>query len=314
MWVPPESFWRFVTMDACVCVVENKRTNETGYVAALQTKYDCGEMYGLALAKDILRRHKHIEKVELKIEERPWERYQCSDGSEHSHLFVKAKDPMKLTAHLNVYRDDSKTTIVSGVKEICIMKTTQSGFAGFSELAPHTLMLLLWRPERVCVCLCLPLTDWVCIGVASVDVCGGVCAQSWTSTRRWSPWVDQAPRAPIVSCARSWRPTGPGRTLISLEVRTGLSWMKSDCCTHAPTACGAVGVWLFRTDENGVGTKPSNLKALNKQVLTTLLESWGGPAKEGVYSRSVQETAFNTGQEIVDKFPIEKVGSQDARL
>ena len=68
----------------------------TCYVNALNAEYDSSEQYGLALARDILDRHSHIQVVNLFIEERPWTRVVTSSGEEHNHVFMKPKDPHKV--------------------------------------------------------------------------------------------------------------------------------------------------------------------------------------------------------------------------
>lgn len=101
----------------------------TCYIAALNTDYDSGEAYGVALGRDILGRHAHISCVQLEVEERPWERVRIA-GKEHNHAFIQSRDPHKITCNLRVPRNGS-VEVTSGVREISLMKTTQSAFEGY---------------------------------------------------------------------------------------------------------------------------------------------------------------------------------------
>jgi urate oxidase len=103
----------------------------TCYANALLNEFDCVEDYGLALGRDILKRHKHIDAVRLELEERLWERVTVSDGGAHNHAFFAHRDPIKRTASIAMSRNAFSVT--AGVADIKLMKTTQSGFKGFIE-------------------------------------------------------------------------------------------------------------------------------------------------------------------------------------
>ena len=51
-------------------ILPTETQKNTCYALALTTKFTCSEEYGKALAADILKRHKHIEVVNLQIQER----------------------------------------------------------------------------------------------------------------------------------------------------------------------------------------------------------------------------------------------------
>eukprot|EP00051_Salpingoeca_urceolata_P010649 m.130601 g.130601 ORF g.130601 m.130601 type:complete len:302 (+) comp16795_c0_seq4:192-1097(+) len=109
-------------------ILPTETQKNTCYALAALTEYDCPETYALALGADILRRHGHFDSVTLDVEQRKWERIVVG-GKGHNHAFYAPKDAIKGTCHVVVTRSTSSVT--SGVKDVKIMKTTQSGFKGF---------------------------------------------------------------------------------------------------------------------------------------------------------------------------------------
>jgi urate oxidase len=102
---------------------------------ALKTEFDCAEDYAVALGQDMLARHKHIHVVNIDISERIWERIRV-DGKPHSHCFMSAKDPIKRSCSVRVTRTASPV-VTSGLFDVKLMKTTQSGFAGYIEVCVY---------------------------------------------------------------------------------------------------------------------------------------------------------------------------------
>mmetsp|Transcript_34018 Transcript_34018/g.78590 ORF Transcript_34018/g.78590 Transcript_34018/m.78590 type:complete len:314 (+) Transcript_34018:101-1042(+) len=198
-------------------ILPTETQKNTCYVNALNTEYDSSEQYGLALARDILDRHSHIQVVNLAIEERPWTRVTTSSGAEHNHVFMKPKDPHKITSKMRVPRS-GHAHIVSGVDDLCLMKTTQSGFSGFIVDEYTTLQPVggpgSANPDRI---MCTELS-------ANWEYCSGV--------------------------------------------------MPSD-----------------------------GFKVTNAAILQTLLDVWGGDPQQGIYSKSVQQTAYRIATAILDNFP-----------
>eukprot|EP00052_Salpingoeca_macrocollata_P001317 m.24935 g.24935 ORF g.24935 m.24935 type:complete len:301 (-) comp11284_c0_seq1:316-1218(-) len=111
-------------------IVPTETQKNTCYALALQTDFDCAEDYGIALGNDMLARHKHIDRVKLEIAEKKWDRVKVF-GSEHNHSFQCAKDATKNTCFVEVTRHGA--TVSSGVCDVNLMKTTQSGFKGFIQ-------------------------------------------------------------------------------------------------------------------------------------------------------------------------------------
>jgi len=198
-------------------ILPTETQKNTCYVNALNAEYDSSEQYGLALAHDILDRHSHIQVVNLAIEERPWTRVTTSSGAEHNHVFMKPIDPHKITANLRVPRS-GHAHIMSGLDDLCLMKTTQSGFSGF-----------------------------------------------------------------IVDEYTTLQPVGgPGSANPDRVMCTELS-----------------ANWEYKD-----GIMPAEgFKVTNAAVKQLLLDVWGGDPVTGIYSKSVQQTAYRICTAILDTFP-----------
>lgn len=110
-------------------IVPTETQKNTCYALAMKTQFDSIEDYGLALGRDMLERHAHINCVNLHITERIWERATVG-GRAHSHVFVSSPSPIRRLCRLKVPRG-AAAQVTSGVSDIKVMKTTQSGFMGY---------------------------------------------------------------------------------------------------------------------------------------------------------------------------------------
>lgn len=111
-------------------IVPTETQKNTCYALALQSEFDCPEDYALALGRDMLKRHSHIELVRIDVEERVWERI-VVDGQEHTHAFQSPVGPRRNTCAAVMSR--TRETVTSGVRDLKLMKTTNSGFKGYIE-------------------------------------------------------------------------------------------------------------------------------------------------------------------------------------
>lgn len=112
-------------------ILPTETQKNTCYAIALKASFSCLEEYGLALATDLLQRHRHLTSVSLDMVERVWEPVVIG-GKAHNHVFSSAADPVKRTCALVMRRGlEAAPCVRSGVRDIKLMKTTQSGFAGF---------------------------------------------------------------------------------------------------------------------------------------------------------------------------------------
>lgn len=85
------------------------------------------EEYGLALARHFVRDVEPVEGARIEVEEFAWERATI-DGAEHDHTWVRRGQETR-TAAITV--DASGEHVIGGFKDLVILKSTGSEFAGF---------------------------------------------------------------------------------------------------------------------------------------------------------------------------------------
>ena len=85
------------------------------------------EPFGIKLAQGMLQRYGHVSEVRIDLVETPWHRLHVND-SDHPHSFVQSQACTPL-AEVIATRD--RQTVRSGFRDLALMKTTGSGFAGF---------------------------------------------------------------------------------------------------------------------------------------------------------------------------------------
>lgn len=104
------------------------------------------EPFALAIARCFLDRYPQVSEAQVEVDETVWSRLRI-DGRPHDHSFVRAESG---TPFARVTATRSGREIVGGVRDLAIMKTTESGFTGFPQdeyttLAPTTDRILATR-------------------------------------------------------------------------------------------------------------------------------------------------------------------------
>ena len=117
-------------------IVPTETQKNTCYANAVLNEFDCGEDYATFLGKDILTRHTHLASATIDVDEAKWDRVTDSHGTSHEHAFTSPHSPIVTTCHVVVKRDATahdgfSLSVSSGVKDLRLLKTTQSGFEGF---------------------------------------------------------------------------------------------------------------------------------------------------------------------------------------
>lgn len=115
-------------------------------VLALEHLDAANEPFALAIAGCLLDRYPQVAEARVGIEETVWSRMRI-DGGPHDHGFVRSESGTPF-ARVTVTR--SARDVVSGVRDLAIMKTTGSGFVDyvhdeFTTLAPTTDRILATR-------------------------------------------------------------------------------------------------------------------------------------------------------------------------
>ncbi|XP_046892926.1 uricase isoform X1 [Hypomesus transpacificus] len=86
------------------------------------------EQFSMDICQHFLTAFKHVTRAKVDMEEAPWKRLE-KNGVEHAHAFIFSPESWRFCSvehHLN-----EKPVIHSGVKNMTVLKTTQSGFEGF---------------------------------------------------------------------------------------------------------------------------------------------------------------------------------------
>jgi urate oxidase len=89
------------------------------------------EEFALTLGDHFLARTPAADGARVEVDEYPWERIQV-DGSGHDHSFVRAGSGLRTTVvNIDGRGDDRRAHVVSGIKDLVVLKSTGSEFHGF---------------------------------------------------------------------------------------------------------------------------------------------------------------------------------------
>jgi urate oxidase len=113
-------------------VVATDTCKNTVYVLAKDDPMHSIESFGLVLANDFVTRYSHVSACTVRLSERVWDRLA---GSPHSFV---ATQRMTTTATVRAARD-GKPSVTSGLANLLIAKTTESGFENFHQSEFRTL-------------------------------------------------------------------------------------------------------------------------------------------------------------------------------
>lgn len=99
------------------------------YVAKQFTKPCSPEEFGLALAQHFVREYpKTVWKAKVAVEMMPWRRLDVG-GQPHDHGFMMQGSEIR-TAYVT-FDSKGKAEVTAGLKDLKVLKTTQSGYSGF---------------------------------------------------------------------------------------------------------------------------------------------------------------------------------------
>lgn len=110
-------------------VLPTDTQKQTAHAYAKEKGLDQIENYGLALARHFVNDIGPVEAARIEIEEYAWERA-LVDGVEHPHTFLRKGQEVRTAA---VTVDGHGEWVVGGLKDLTILKSTGSEFAGFLE-------------------------------------------------------------------------------------------------------------------------------------------------------------------------------------
>ncbi|WP_055525861.1 factor-independent urate hydroxylase [Streptomyces graminilatus] len=107
-------------------VLPTDTTKNTVYAFAKEHGIDSAEQFGIHLARHFVAGQEPIRKARIRIEEYSWERIESAGEGEHS--FARRNQETRLA---QITYDGSSWEVVSGLKDLVVMNTTDSEFWGY---------------------------------------------------------------------------------------------------------------------------------------------------------------------------------------
>eukprot|EP01132_Coremiostelium_polycephalum_P009185 gene9185-11259_t len=109
-------------------VVATDSIKNTVYILSQKEKFDSLEEFGIILGKHFISTYSHVQEVHVTLKENVWARIQGSDGKPQAHSFVRQREVHTVSV---VTQRNKPPVVTSGIDDLLIMKTTQSGFENF---------------------------------------------------------------------------------------------------------------------------------------------------------------------------------------
>jgi len=112
-------------------VLPTDSQKNTAYAFALERGVAEIETYALALARHFVEQVEPVRSARVDVEEYRWERVRVAE-SDHPHAFVRASQEAR-TASVTVEGrgSDQRISVLSGLRDLVLLKSTGSEFAGF---------------------------------------------------------------------------------------------------------------------------------------------------------------------------------------
>ncbi|KAH8358756.1 hypothetical protein KR093_002238 [Drosophila rubida] len=130
-------------------IVATDSQKNTVYLLAKKYGFESPEKFALILAKHFLNKYSHVEEAHVHIEAYPWQRIRQDYGNarnsgsydnfqSHNHAFIFTPTATHF-CDVIAKRHDPKFTVISGIKGLRVLKTTQSSFVNFVDDEYRTL-------------------------------------------------------------------------------------------------------------------------------------------------------------------------------
>ncbi|MFI8090620.1 factor-independent urate hydroxylase [Streptomyces sp. NPDC086080] len=109
-------------------VLPTDTTKNTVYAFAREHGIASAEQFGIHLARHFVTSQEAIHRARIRVEEYAWERIATSDAREARHSFVRTGQETRLT---QVTYDGATWEVVSGLKDLTVLNSTDSEFWGY---------------------------------------------------------------------------------------------------------------------------------------------------------------------------------------
>ena len=118
-------------------VLPTDTTKNTVYAFAKEHGIESAEQFGIHLARHFVTSQEQIHRARIRIEEYAWERIATSDGSsqfngadELRHSFVRKGQETRVS---QIVFDGESWQVISGLKDLTVLNSTNSEFWGFAK-------------------------------------------------------------------------------------------------------------------------------------------------------------------------------------
>ncbi|WP_436739566.1 factor-independent urate hydroxylase [Streptomyces sp. BBFR102] len=111
-------------------VLPTDTTKNTVYAFAKEHGIESAEQFGIHLARHFVTSQEPIHRARIRIEEYAWERIPASGADAAEHSFVRRGQETRLT---QVTYDGGRWEVVSGLKDLVVMNSTDSEFWGYAK-------------------------------------------------------------------------------------------------------------------------------------------------------------------------------------
>jgi urate oxidase len=146
----------FLTESNAGMTATDTQKNTVYYIAKQMSQRCSPEEYALALARHFVKTYPLVSKAKITVEESPWRRLETPQGP-HNHGYVGEGTETR-TCYVEVDKA-GKEEITSGLKDLRVLKTTQSGYVGFihdqfttlpdvTERMAATVVTATWKYSR----------------------------------------------------------------------------------------------------------------------------------------------------------------------
>ncbi|KAL5012963.1 hypothetical protein ScPMuIL_011514 [Solemya velum] len=117
-------------------IIATDSQKNTTYILAKQFGIETIEKFGMLMCEHFLNKYRHVVNAKIYIEEAPWRRIE-KNGRQHVHAFVMSPESKRF-CEVEQKRGE-KACVAAGIKDMKILKTTQSAFRNFVDDEYRTL-------------------------------------------------------------------------------------------------------------------------------------------------------------------------------
>lgn len=110
-------------------IIATDTQKNTVYILAKQHGIASPEEFGLLLASHFVSKYPWVVRARINLSARPWQRILDTKGREHNHAFVSTPSCVRV-AEVEYTRGE-KPQVSAGLRELRVLKTTQSAFTNF---------------------------------------------------------------------------------------------------------------------------------------------------------------------------------------